>query len=526
MDGILLRVLLSSMVSFNLGLKTGFRAREQDMFRQESSVAFSAGATPHRLCHMPAIYILLRAALTLLLAVCFLPAVAAPAPVTLLTIDGAIGPANADYVARGIVRAAKDGSQLVILKMDTPGGLDTSMRIVIKAILSSSVPVAGYVAPGGARAASAGTYILYASHIAAMAPGTNLGAATPVQIGAPGMEPEREAPTPRRKKEGDENKKDAAKEDADTDATDKASTSPMTRKQVNDAAAYIRGLAQMRGRNAEWAERAVRDAVSLPATEALKLGVIDYVAADIPALTAQLDGKTVNVLGQDKQLQTKDAPVVDAQPDWHAKLLAAITNPSVALLLMTIGIYGLLFEFMNPGVGVPGVIGAICLLLAAYALQLLPVNYAGLALILLGMAFMVAEAFLPSFGVLGLGGITAFVAGALILIDTELPGYGIPVVLIATVAALSALLIAGVVGLALKTRRRPVVSGPDDLLGGLAEVAEVAETTTREGWAHIRGETWRIASRSPLHRKQTVRIVARHGLLLEVVPAGNNQQGD
>lgn len=448
-----------------------------------------------------------------------LQASAAPSPIALLTIDGAIGPANADYVARGIARAAEDGSQLVILQMDTPGGLDTSMRSIIKAILTSPVPIASYVAPGGARAASAGTYILYASHIAAMAPGTNLGAATPVQVGAPGLEPEHDKPAMPRK--NDAPKQQPKGDDAKGDA-DNMTGSAMTRKQVNDAAAYIRGLAQLRGRNAEWAERAVREAVSLPADEALKLQVIDYIAPTPSALAAQLDGKKVNALGQEKLLQTKNAAIIDAQPDWRTKLLSAITNPSVALLLMTIGIYGLFFEFMNPGVGIPGVIGAICLLIALYALQLLPVNYVGLALILLGMAFMAAEAFLPSFGVLGLGGVVAFVAGALMLIDTELPGYGIPVALIAGVAIASALLLAAIAHMALKTRRRAVVSGPSDLIGVVADMVEVSRN---EGWARVRGETWRVVSDTPLQDARRVRITGRDGLVLKVIPVNDNGKG-
>lgn len=455
--------------------------------------------------------VLLHAAAVLLLLLAGLCR-AAPSPVTLLTIDGAIGPANADYVVRGIARAAENGSQLVVLQMDTPGGLDTAMRGIIKAILTSPVPVASFVAPSGARAASAGTYILYASHVAAMAPGTNLGAATPVQVGAPGMEPGRERQDPRRK-DGGEGKKPGPED---------ATSEPMTRKQVNDAAAYIRGLAQLRGRNAEWAERAVREAVSLSAEEAVKQRVVDVMAADVTALAAVLHGRKVSVLGQDRQLQTRDAPVTDIRPDWRARLLSALTNPSVALLLLTIGIYGLFFEFMNPGMAVPGVVGAICLLLALYALQLLPVNYVGVALILLGMAFMVAEAFLPSFGILGLGGIVAFVTGALILIDTELPGFGIPLALIVAIALLSAVLLGAVTYLALQTRRRKVtVSG--DPSGAVAEVVKAAQGDT---WVRIHGEIWRAVSDEPLQPAQKVKVVGRKGLLLEVVPNGNHPRGE
>ena len=446
---------------------------------------------------------LLRVFIVLLLLACWLPAASAPPRLTLLTIDGAIGPASADYVARGIARAAQDGSALVVLQIDTPGGLDTSMRTVVKAILTSPVPVAAYVAPSGARAASAGTYIVYASHLAVMAPGTNLGAATPVQLG--GMPPPpRERGQPERK-----------------DEPDQPAADPMTRKAVNDAAAYLRGLAQMRGRNAEWAERAVREALSVPAEEALKLKAIDLLAPDVPALAALADGRSVNVLGIERRLQTAGAQIVNARPDWRADALGVIANPSIALILMTIGVYGLLFEFMSPGAVAPGVIGALCLLLGLYGLQLLPVNYAGLALILLGMAFFVAEAFMPSFGVLGLGGVTAFVVGALILIDTDLPGFGIPRVLVGTVAVLCGLLVVATASVALRTRRRTVVSGAGALVGSIAEVLDDAP---REGWANVRGETWRVVSDAPLRRAQKVRVVARKGPLLEVVPT--DSQGD
>ena len=404
-------------------------------------------------------------------------AVASAAPVVLVPLEGAIGPASAHFAKRGIERAAKEGAELVILQVDTPGGLDTSMREVIKAILASPVPVAVFVAPSGARAASAGTFILYAAHIAAMAPGTNLGAASPVSIG--GAAPQ----------------KDDKKGGEDT----------MTRKVTNDAVAYIRGLAQLRHRNADWAEKAVREGVSLPAQEALKLKVIDHVAADVPSLLAKL-GKP-------------HAEVKALEMDWRTRVLAVITNPTVAYLLILVGIYALIFEFMSPGLILPGVVGAIALLLALYALHLLPVNYAGLALMLLGIAFMIAEVFLPSFGAIGVGGIVAFVLGSLLLIeDTELPGFEIPYALIAGAAAASAAFLILMVGMLVKSRRRAVVSGREEMVGATAEALADFDL---EGWARVHGEQWKVRSSRPVRRGQKLRVTGMQGLVLSVEPIGN-----
>ena len=380
----------------------------------------------------------------LLFALLLLPllAAASPAPVTVLTLDGPVTPASAAYVAQGLKRAVDNASSLVVLKMDTPGGLDTAMRDIIKGILASPIPVAAFVSPSGARAASAGTYILYASHIAAMAPGTNLGAATPVQIGlgGPSSEP---VPPPAGQKEGETGKDKAGPA---------AHPSALTEKQVHDAAAYMRSLAQLRGRNAEWGEKAVREAVSLTADEARELRVVDYIAQDVPALLKTLQGSQVAMGATTVTLDTAGAELIAFDPDWRTRLLSVIASPSVALMLMMLGIYGLLFEFMSPGYVLPGVVGGISLLLALFAFQMLPVNYTGLALIILGMAFFVAEIFVPASGALGVGGVVAFVIGAVILVDTDIAGYGIPLPLIIALAIISVLFVFVIVRMGVQAR--------------------------------------------------------------------------
>lgn len=414
-------------------------------------------------------------------------------------VDGAIGPATVEYVSRAIETAGTRNAALVILRMDTPGGLSTSMREIIQQIIAAPVPVVTYVAPSGARAASAGTYILYASHVAAMAPGTNLGAATPVQVG--GGFP---SPTGGKDKTADRD-----------DGTDgkKAGHPDLADKSVNDAIAYIRSLAQMRGRNVGWAEEAVRSAASLSAEDALARRVIDVMAPDIPALLAMIDGRTVSVAGGETTLATTGMTVEPFAPDWRIRLLAAITDPNLAYILMLIGIYGLIFEFYSPGTVIPGVAGAVSLLLALYAFQVLPVNYVGLALILFGTALMVAEAFVPSFGALGLGGIVAFTVGSVMLMDTDVPGFTVSPLLIGSVAAVTSLLFLAVLVMVMRARRRAVVAGPEEMIGSRAVVID---WDGRRGRVRAHGEIWQARADAALEPGRDVAVRAIDGLTLVV----------
>lgn len=482
------------------------------------NVSFKVG-TMHTKAAIPGLLRAIRLLAWAILAI--VPAVVlsgAPSKVVLLTLDGAVGPATADYAVRGIRKAANQGAEFVVLRMDTPGGLDTSMRQIIKEILAAPLPVVAFVGPSGARAASAGTYILYASHIAAMAPGTNLGAATPVQIGMPGSEPDQEPQDKRRK--GD--KKDKKSKD-DELKDDPVPQSTLTRKQIHDAAAYMRSLAQLRGRNAEWGEKAVREAVSLSAQEAKRIDVIEFVAHDVDDLLKQLNGRKVTVQGVERTLQTEGATITAIAPDWRTELLAVITNPSIALILMMIGVYGLIFEFSNPGFVLPGVVGGICLLLALFAFQLLPINYAGLGLIVLGLAFIVGEAFLPSFGVLGIGGTIALIIGAVMLIEPEAQGYGVSLPFVIALGVTSGLIVFSIVAMAVKARKRQVVSGAEHIIGAPGVVLEDMQA---QGWARVQGESWRVVSTTPLARGQKVRVVAIRGLTLDVRPETEMNKGD
>jgi membrane-bound serine protease (ClpP class) len=439
-----------------------------------------------------------------------------------LTIDGPIGPATMDYLVRGIEQAEAEGAELVVIRLDTPGGLMASTRDIIKKILASKVPVVTWVTPAGARAASAGTYLLYGSHVAAMEPATHLGSATPVQMGGlPGSNEPDTKPDSKTNPENESN--DSAKPssaDSDSESTQKnRGDSAMERKVLEDAVSYIRGLAERHGRNADWAEAAVRQAVNLNANEALEKNVIDVVAASLPELMNRIDGFTVVMSDGERSLSTEGIKLQSTEPDWRTELLSVITDPNVAYFLMIIGFYGIFFELANPGSIFPGVIGAICLVLALFAFQVLSVNYAGLALIILGLAFIVGEAFMPSFGILGIGGIVAFVTGSIILMDGSHQDISLPT--IGGTAAVAGGFILWTAIRFLGLRRKPPVSGIDNSAHEPVTALDDFQPRDDGYHGHVRfsGERWNAVSNQPVSSGQRLEVTTVEGLTVHVTSA-------
>ena len=416
------------------------------------------------------------------------------------TVKGAIGPATFKQIEEAIAEAGNRNADILILRIDTPGGLVTSTRDIVSAILASDIPVAGYVWPSGGHAASAGTFIIYATGIAAMAPGTNIGAATPVMMGGGGMPGTPQQPP-------------ARPGGPEAEPASPSNEEALSKKATNDAVALIKSLAETHGRNAEWAEEAVREGASLSAREALEQGAVEIVASDIDSLLQQMDGREAVTASGKKVLATAGARVEHIEPGFMVELLALISNPNVAFLLMMIGVYGIIFELSNPGSFGPGILGAICLLLGLYALNQLPLDYAGVALIVLGLTLMAVEAFTPTFGVAGFGGLVAFIFGAAMLVDSDNPDFQISWWTIAATAAASAAVLIFLVGYTLRAMRRPVATGAEEMTGADARVLEWANG---EGYVHVHGERWHARGPAALAPQSTVRVEKLDGLTLVV----------
>ncbi|MDX1809690.1 MAG: nodulation protein NfeD [Sulfurospirillaceae bacterium] len=421
--------------------------------------------------------------LIFLLSIIFSSLFATSSIVVQLDIKGAIGPASSAYLKNGFDMAIRKKAQIVLVKLDTPGGLSSSMREMIQEITNTKIPVVMYVYPEGARAASAGTYLMYASNVAAMAQGTNIGAATPINL----------LPT---------------RSTANKPSTHEA-------KAINDAAAYIQSLAELRDRNASWAIDAVRNAKSISAKKALRLGVIDLIANNTQELLQKLDGRIVQVSDKNIVLNTKNALIISYQVDWKTKLLYIITNPNIIYILLLIALYGIFFELMNPGGVLPGVIGAICGIIVLYSLNLLPFNYAGLLLIMLGVGFMIAEIFVSGFGVLGIGGVVAFIFGSVLLFDANTLGNSISIPLIIAFALVSISFFIIIARMFIRSRSAKVVSGVEDLIGSIGQVIDVHETNYR---VMCQGEIWNAISQEKLTVGESIKVVGLNGLTLDIKP--------
>lgn len=423
--------------------------------------------------------------LIFLLLLITLPLFAASSTIIKLNIQGAIGPATSSYLKNGMIIAASKNAKIILIELDTPGGLSTSMREMIQEILNSPIPVVTYVYPKGARAASAGTYLLYASHLAAMAPGTNLGAATPINL----------MPSPKL---------------ADSNSSD---ISTLEKKVINDSMAYIKSLAELNERNASWAQEAVKEAKSISAKDALKFGVIDLMAENTEELLSKLDGRVVNISGQSITLKTKSAVIHIYEPDWKTRFLSIVTNPNIAYIFLLIAIYGIFFELINPGALIPGVVGLISGIIALYSLNMIPFNYAGLLLIILGISFMVGEVFISGFGILGIGGVVAFAFGSVLLFDTETLGSGISLPIIIAFSLVSLTFFILVMRLFLKSRSAKIVTGTQEMVGSIAEVVKSNESAYL---VHCHGETWSAISQDRLIVGQRVQVIELSGLILNV----------
>ncbi len=406
-----------------------------------------------------------------------------------IVVDGIINPVATEYITQSIQRAEEDGAQLLIIALDTPGGLMESMHRIVKAIQSSTVPVAVYVSPPGSRAASAGVFVTYAAHIAAMAPSTNIGSAHPVFGSSPtGGKP------------------------------DSAMSKTMLEKVTNDAVAKIRSLAQKRGRNADWAEKAIRQSANITAQEALKLHVIDYLVPTLDSLLTVLDGKQITLdNGKKVILHTAGARVVTFKMSWRQRILDTLSNPNIAYILLMLGIYGLLFELYNPGTILPGVVGGICLITGLYALQTLPVNYAGVLLIVFAVILFLLEIKIPSYGLLTIGGVISLIMGSVMLFDSPLPFLRVSWQVITFVVILSVLFFVFAIGMAIKTHRKKPTTG---LVGMIGEEGEVFKPLNPEGTVKIHGEFWKAVSDVPCKKGQRVKVVEtdKETLRLKVVP--------